>query len=153
MFFNLIQYKLKMHVIKKTPSDWFFLLQAIFFFAIARLILFFPFRYIAHYLGKANSETSYASPLQLDRLQHIKRAILRASRIVPWQNKCLVQALSGAMMLKRYRISCTLYLGINNKADRKLSAHAWLRSGNFYVTGEKNKDNYTIITSYAQEMA
>lgn len=79
--------------------------------------------------------------------------VRRASKNVPWTSKCLDQALAAKVMLAHRRISTTVYFGVNHDRQGRLAAHAWLRSGNLYVTGGAIRGRYTIINTFADEGA
>jgi len=74
-------------------------------------------------------------------LFQIKRALLRAGKCYLFQNKCLVQSLAGKRILKNYRISSTIFLGL--KTGETFIAHAWLIANEIQLV-EKN-DDYTEI--------
>lgn len=131
----------------------FFILESIIWLGIFRFVLMFvPFRYLCRYLGKTQIETSYDSNLSHETiLQQISHSLQIAKRNVPWECKCLILAMSGTMMLKRRRLPSTLYLGISKQPNEKLSAHAWLRSGSYYLSGAESMDEFKIILTLAQE--
>ncbi len=121
----------------------------------ARLaILIFPFRKIAPRLGEHMKETPMEEQPHYTRtLLQIRRALRRAGHYTPWESACLVQSIAGKMMLKRRKIPSTLYLGVakEKKEKRKLKAHAWLRSGNIILTGQKgvNLSAFTVVSMFA----
>jgi hypothetical protein len=63
----------------------------------------------------------------------IKQAILITSRLSPWKNKCLVQSLAARWMLNLRKIPSRLSLGVALNEDKKLIAHAWLKTGEFEI--------------------
>lgn len=68
-------------------------------------------------------------------IQQISHAVELASRYTPWRSSCLVQAAAAMTLLGRRKLDCTLYLGTAKNAAGRLAAHAWVRSGPIYVTG------------------
>lgn len=52
-----------------------------------------------------------------------------------WESKCLVRALTAQRLLAEKGIESTMYLGVGYDENKKMIAHAWLRSGRMYVTG------------------
>jgi hypothetical protein len=117
-------------------------------------ILIFPFRKIAPRIGVHMKETPMEEqPQYTQTLLHIRQSIRRAGRYTPWESTCLVQSIAGKMMLKRRKIPSTLYLGIakNEKEKKKLKAHAWLRSGNIILAGQKgvNLSAFTVVSMFA----
>lgn len=77
----------------------------------------------------------------------IRRAVQSASGYTPWTSNCLAQALAAYQMLHRRRLPSTLYIGVAKPADQPFTAHAWLRCGEVFVTGETGWRQFTPITS------
>jgi hypothetical protein len=130
------------------------LIEAGFWLGLARLaILMLPFRWIAPVLGKNMVQTPQsAEDADGELLDRISWALTTASRHLPWDCKCLPRAMAGMAMLKRRRITSTLYLGLAKDDDEaKLQAHAWLRCGNRIITGEKEMTGFTTIATFAEE--
>lgn len=66
-----------------------------------------------------------------------------------WESKCLVRALTAQTLLKREKIHSTLYLGCKKDEKDKMIAHAWIRCGEFYVTGGNgSNDGYVIVDQF-----
>lgn len=66
----------------------------------------------------------------------------------PWKSKCLVRALCARHLLHEKGITTTLYLGCG-KENGRMSAHAWLRCGELFVTGG-NGAGYAVVDKYRQ---
>lgn len=66
-----------------------------------------------------------------------------------WESKCLVRALTAQKLLKYYKVPTTLYLGVRKEGD-KLLAHAWLRAGDYIVTGANRGEfaTYTVVAQF-----
>lgn len=73
-------------------------------------------------------------------------AVDRVCTRTVWESKCLVRALTAQKMLKNHGIHSTLYLGCGTE-DGKMIAHAWLRVGEFYVTGG-NGSGYAVVDKF-----
>ena len=73
------------------------------------------------------------------------------SRYTFWESECLVKAMAGMKMLERRGIESTLYLG-TAKDETGLIAHAWLRSGTFYVSGAEVMERFTVVAQFAKEI-
>jgi len=138
----------------RMPSGRRVLLEAVLCLGLARLaMLLLPFRWIAPYLGAHMAETAAV----LD--QHgremdlaISRAVGLAARNLPWECKCLVQAMAGKAMLRRRGLPSTLYLGLAKDGEEQLCAHAWLRCGNIILTGRQGNDRFTVVSAFGDEM-
>ena len=63
-----------------------------------------------------------------------------------WESRCLVRALTAQYLLTRRNISSTLYLGCKLE-NEKMVAHAWIRCGEFYVTGG-NGEGYSVVAKF-----
>lgn len=114
-----------------------------------RLIIFFiPFKYIAGYLGEQMRESQAAEP-DNPYAERTGQVIDQVSRHTPWESKCLVQAITGKMLLRRKGLSNTLYLGVAKNVDSKMIAHAWLRYGAKVVTGECRREDFTVVAKFA----
>jgi hypothetical protein len=107
-----------------------------------------PLRWYASYLGKQhlvtaenNIENSYSM------IFRISQAIVRSQKTVPWPTRCLVNAITAKVMLREKGLESTLYLGVR-KENEKMTAHAWLRCGTFFVTGRRGMENFTIVSTF-----
>lgn len=115
----------------------------------ARLWIKKPFKTISTTLGHPQAE-GFHQTLDLNTLAElrlIRTSISVMSRYVPWQSKCLVQALAAQQMLNRRGIEYTLYLGVQ-KNQEEMKAHAWLRVGRYFITGGQGHASYTPVQSY-----
>lgn len=131
-------------------KEKFDIMQTFFYTGVYRaFILFVPFNKLRKSMGKHKQE----SPAKIDNdTYRIARII--ASRVMfvsaktPWESKCLVQALTAQKLLKNQGISTTIYLGVR-KEGNEMKAHAWLRCGDYYVTGGAIRDQYTVVAKFA----
>ena len=53
-------------------------------------------------------------------------------------------------MLRRRRISSTLYFGLSRDTGSELKAHAWVRSGTQVLTGAKGHHAFTVVATFAE---
>lgn len=125
------------------------LLEAWFYLGWARILIYLPFTRIAGMLGTPMQETPYILAEGGKReLAAVHDAIKLMSRYTPWDSKCLVRAIAGLKMLQRRGFESTLYLG-TAKDNGRFIAHAWLRSGTFYITGEEGMEQFTVVGKFA----
>jgi thymidylate synthase len=103
-------------------------------------------RRYASWLGKSGIETEELTfnNLQTEQINQVKKAITRCRHLI-WARKCLVESIAAKRMLNRRQIPATLYMGVAKNEKGKLIAHAWLRSGNIWVTGGRNRDKFTVV--------
>lgn len=107
-----------------------------------------PFKKMCQRLGHAHSEgLRHTQPQQRQQAEQIGRCVRLMSRYVPWQSRCLVQALAAQQLLQQAQIESTLYLGVN-KSGQTLKAHAWLRVGDAYITGNRERLAFTAVQSF-----
>lgn len=130
------------------------LAEAVLCLGVARLaVVAIPFRRLSRRLGSHGKESStdvHAAPT-LRIVADVAWSLEAASRRLPWRCACIEQGLAAKMMLRRRRISSTLYLGVARAAegDCRATAHAWLRSGPFVITGAAARDRYTVVSTFS----
>ncbi len=126
--------------------------EALLFIAIARIaIRFFSFKKLLNYLGTPQTELPVEMLTEADKLylQKIGKAIRRASRVAFWKTLCYEQAITGKLMLRRRKIGTTIYIGMMKSEEKGLEGHAWIRAGNYIVTGNIALEQYTIVGSFS----
>lgn len=136
-------------------STMFLYLEAFFFMGWARMMIFVPFHKLAPSLGAHMEETTHdrlQDPLRR-KLVHVQEAIHIMSPYTWWESKCLVKAIAAMKMLERRRISCTLYMGTARDESGKMIAHAWLRSGPYYITGADGMEKFTVVGTFAKHIS
>jgi hypothetical protein len=129
---------------RKTFFDYTLFLEAWIYLSFAKLlIIFFPFKKIAALIGRPQIE----SPKEFYRdkkIRDIEVAIIRGIKYVFFSSKCYDQALATTFMLKRRKISSTIYFGLHKEAEQ-LSAHSWVRCGEKIVSGRFGHERFTPI--------
>ena len=127
------------------------LVEAFFYLAWARLLKGIPFNKVAPRLGEHMNETSYSNKdtnmIMVKRVAHVIQIM---SQYTFWESQCLVRAIAAMKMLERRKIESTLYLGTGKDEYGSFAAHAWLRSGPYYVTGANGMERYTIVGKIAK---
>lgn len=126
--------------------------EAYFHLARGRYLKTIPFSKVAPSLGEQMKETSFALILSnKGELARVSRAINLMSRYTFWESQCLVKAFAGMKMLEKRNIESTLYLGTARDEKGEMIAHAWLRSGPFYISGAEVMDRFTVVAKFAKE--
>jgi len=129
-------------------------LEAFIFLGWARVLKSITFSKVAPSLGDYMNETSVAQiQPHGDTLKKVSEAISIMSRYTFWESQCLVKAIAGMKMLEKRHIESTLYLGTAKDNSGALIAHAWLRSGSFYVTGSEGMEKFTVVGSFAKRLS
>jgi hypothetical protein len=130
----------------KPPGARLLLIEAYLFLGWARVLKLLPFSRVAPRLGRQMAETSYQRVAEDDRtIGRVSRAVRTMSRHTWWESQCLVMALAAMKMLRRRGIDSTLYLGTAKDESGRLIAHAWLRSGPYYLTGSEEMGIFTVV--------
>ena len=86
-------------------------------------------------------------------LKNVSEAIHIMSKYTFWESQCLVQAIAGMKMLQRRNVASTLYLGTARDEGGKLVAHAWLRSGPYYISGWEGMERFSVVAKFANRVA
>ncbi|MED3711636.1 lasso peptide biosynthesis B2 protein [Peribacillus frigoritolerans] len=118
----------------------------------ARYLKSISFSKVAPTLGEQMKESSYEL-IAADKeiLANVSRAINIMSRYTIWESQCLVKAMAAMKMLEKREIDSTLYLGTAKDENGGLIAHAWLRSGPYYITGAEVMDRFTVVSKFSKK--
>ena len=127
-----------------------FLLEAYALLAWARYRKSRKFSKISPELGHRMKETNFQlNDREMKIVKLVSHMIHIASRYTFWESECLVKAMAGMKMLEKRGIESTIYFGVA-KEDIGLSAHAWLRSGDFFVSGSEGMEKFTVVEKFAK---
>jgi len=131
------------------------LIMAFIWLGVMRLALWrLPFHRVASRLGLQQTETfNTQQTTNAAEATRIGWAVKVVAARTPWPSTCLVQALAGMMMLRRRKIAGTIYLGVAKKesAAEHFAAHAWLCSGDLFLTGESGREHYKVISIFTSK--
>lgn len=122
-------------------SDRLLILEAATWLGLSRFfVVWFPFRWLGPWLRKPA-----IGPGRPELALRIGRAVLTASRHVPWQAACLPQALAAKLMLGLRGQGAVFHLGAKLDENGDLAAHAWLTCDGKIVTGGAGLPGYTPL--------
>jgi hypothetical protein len=79
-------------------------------------------------------------------------AVRTAANFTPWESACLVQVLVAQKMLRSRNIPGAFYLGATTgleEGDGDMAAHAWLKCGTQFITGEQGHQQYTVVSCFS----
>lgn len=111
--------------------------------------LYLPIRSYAIRLGEKDKESPLILPEnQFDDFEKVIRTIARVNRYTPWKKTCFSKAFTAKILLSRYNISSTLYLGVGKNDSNNLIAHAWLRCGDKIISGNEQMSKYTPVSFF-----
>jgi hypothetical protein len=129
-------------------EKWLFIEAAFLCSVIKLVVLFIPIKKYQKYLGEQNK--IFESPLDSNErlIYRVSSGIVRSRKVLPWQSKCLTEAIVAKLMLRRRKIGSTLYLGVYIE-NEKMQAHAWLKYGDIFITGRKGSSKFTVVSTFA----
>lgn len=88
------------------------------------------------------------SPAQMAAARDVGWAVELLAVRGPLRTACLGQALAARTLLQQRQIPCVLTLGLGRRADGKLGAHAWLRAGEYTVTGGRGRTAFSPLAEF-----
>jgi hypothetical protein len=80
--------------------------------------------------------------------KRVRWAIIACAGRVPWRANCFEQGLAAQFMLRRRGVPSVLYYGAAPDDRRGLSAHVWVREGDFDVIGGEIASRYAILAIF-----
>lgn len=112
-----------------------------------------PMKRLAKLMGThlGNRQLSViVSEAQLKKAYQIGKIMSAVSKHVPWQCKCLSEALCVKWLLNRYQIPSVMYLGarIDSEDLNGMQAHAWVNVGRLTVIGGSRHKAYTVVACF-----
>jgi hypothetical protein len=129
--------------------------EALLALAMARAAMFcLPFRRIAAWLGTPGAVSPGAATDEEIRIaEEIGWAVGVVARRIPWDGRCLAQALAATGMLRRRGLEGTVSFGAGRAgaAEPEFSAHAWLQVGPCIVTGGPGRERFKTLTTFARK--
>lgn len=127
--------------------------EALVALAIARIVTAcLPFRRTAAWLGTPGAESpATATPEQMRTAEEVGWAVGVLGRRVPWDGRCLAQALAAMGMLRRRGLEGTVTFGVRQGQAAGFDAHAWLRMGSCIVTGGSGHKDFKAFTTFARK--
>lgn len=110
-----------------------------------------PFRRLSAWMGEIGIESASEIPDgQLQVARDTSWAIQAVANRVPWDTRCLAQAIAGYRMLLKRGIPSTVYFGVRKDPQQAFSAHAWLRCGSCIVTGEVGHTDFRVLCQFSR---
>ena len=121
--------------------------------ALARIgMVFLPFKQIVVWLGTPGTESSLnAAPEQVEVATRIGWAVGCLAHRVPWDSRCLAQALAATWMLRRRGLESTVTFGADQEKSRELQAMRGCVSAPCLVTGAVGHERFKRIVSITRK--
>lgn len=137
--------KLKTFFSLSFNTKW-LLCKAIILSLIVKIVLvLFPFKIVLNWLGKINVEgEKKADPVSEIIRTEMKTALALCNRYTLWKTECYTLALTGKLLLKQYNLPSTIYIGFYKNEGGTYKGHAWLRSYDIIMTGDKEIEKFTV---------
>lgn len=121
------------------PSELKLLVQAYVLVGVVRVGLWsLSFQRLRGWLSRIPAVSSASHRLYAPSLAQIARAVKIASRYTPGGAKCLAQALTGQVLLKRWRYPHRLRIGVAKSLQGTFEAHAWIEVEGKVIIGRIN---------------
>jgi len=132
------------------------LIQAFFLMGFVRVSLSKkPFKELVAEL-ELHREAVLQPPLELsaqETARSVGWAVRTAANFTPWNSTCLVQVLAAQRMLRKRAVSGVFYLGAATGSNAiegvALDAHAWLKCGDQFITGEQGHERFTVVSAFS----
>ncbi|OIK09384.1 stage V sporulation protein S [Bacillus sp. MUM 116] len=130
------------------------ILEAYILLGWARIQKLKDFSKVSPLLGEKLSETTFTFNADDHKIaKKISQSIHLISKYTFWESQCLVKAMAAMKMLEKRKVESTLYLGTAKDEDGKLIAHAWLRTGPYFVTGSEGMEKFTVVATFAKRLS
>jgi hypothetical protein len=110
-------------------------------------------------LHRGPVETTAVGPEALEQARRIGWAVRAATGYTPWRSSCLVQVLAAQRMLQQRLLPGAIYIGASleegpgegarSATDSGLEAHAWLKCGELFITGESGHERYAVVSTFS----
>lgn len=133
---------------KLTFSEWRYLATAAVELLAARIRLSTvqPERILRKLQDQSSSlPRERTNPQEAIDVEWVSWAITLAARYVPWRSDCLIQVMAADRWLRKHDMCADFHLGVAKDARGGLKAHAWLRYGDFTVTGGRYDEFAPLI--------
>ncbi|CAM2008681.1 lasso peptide biosynthesis B2 protein [Acanthopleuribacter pedis] len=144
----------KLQVLRQSsPTQLMCYVEVVLLLGVARFaLLFISFQRLLRLFGlraeKRQWQPETVSGPRAAEIRVVARAIRRCARHVPWQAKCLVQALTGRAMLARRGLTPCIWFGVLKEPDQAMEAHAWLVCDQQFVTGGEESGRFVPMTCF-----
>lgn len=127
------------------------LAEAAVYLLAARLALaIFSFQRLTGFLGRAARQPELTGEARARARSEVRTAIMTIWRRSPRQTTCFHRAIVAQCMLRRRRVSTTLYYGAATLANRGLTTHVWLQDDDVGVIGHgiARRNRYHVLARY-----
>lgn len=118
------------------------------FFRVALWVM--PFRRLIAWQGVPGAESpDVADPGSRPFREALHRALQLTARYASGAATCYTLCLAGKWLLRRKRLTSTLYVGFRKSEEGRYEGHAWLRSYDAWITGGGSRSLYDVHSYYS----
>ena len=110
-------------------------------------------------LHRGPVEAPAVGPEASEQARRIGWAVRAAAVYTPWRSSCLVQVLAAQRMLQQRLLPGAIYIGASleqgpgedasPETNYGLDAHAWLKCGDAFITGESGHERFAVVTAFS----
>lgn len=115
----------------------------------AGAVAFLPFARVSRWASARRPGPAQAPDAA--QLRKLRWAVEAVAKRAPFRAKCFERGLAAQWMLGRRGIASTLFYGAALEKGSGLSAHVWVRAGEFDVVGCENHSDFTIVARFPPE--
>ncbi len=131
---------------------WIFTFKKTIFYALVFILLctnkvlirIIPFNKLIHLYSNTTQDIEMAE-VDAHQVKLIRHSITHFSKLLFWPSVCFEQSLTVLQLARLFRMPGCIYFGINKSDHGKITAHAWTRIGQHWITGDALKDSFTVV--------
>jgi len=118
---------------------------------LARLaLLCLPFNRLVWFLNRPARQPELEGEERELLRKTVRWTILRAVQLLPGKTVCFPRGIAAQALLRRRRVSTTLYYGAATHPVKGLTSHVWVQDGSNGVIGHRVANGYKIIAMYPE---
>jgi len=139
--------------------DWALPFETLLWLVVARWHLrVTPFNRISASLSRVPSTPANIDSAAVRRALRVGRMVTRLARMMPFQAKCLVQAIATHALLFRRGLPSVVHFGVDAASSRhtlggSFAAHAWVTLAGQPVVGGAGVDGHTEIARFGLDVS
>ncbi|MHA8066748.1 lasso peptide biosynthesis B2 protein [Aquirufa sp. ROCK2-A2] len=111
---------------------------------------YFLFRFSPKHarFGDSNTHLKPEKPDFIAIILGVRFVIKVLTKYIPWEFMCRHQAWLASVLLKKYQVPYTVFVGFKKNNEGKIEGHAWTIAQNIMVSGFCDPKEYTVQTTY-----
>jgi hypothetical protein len=117
------------------------------FLSVYSYFLFIFFSKNARF-GDSSAILKPEKPDQIPTILGVRFVLKILTKYIPWEFMCRHQAWLASILLKKYQVPYTVYVGFKKNDFGKIEGHAWTIARNIMVSGFCDPKEYTVQSTY-----